>query len=351
MKRIKVILPILFAALFIFTQGGCGDVKAGASEGKKEKQTVTFFAMDTVMDVLIYGDKEVLKEAEALVKELESRFSVTMENSDLYQLNKSKKTRVAEETYALFKRGLEICERTGGVLDLTIYPVVKAWGFTTQDYRVPGDEELAGLLKNVDYRKLELEEDRFVSLQDGMMADLGSVAKGYTGDRLIELFKFRGITSALINLGGNVQALGSKPDGSAWKVAIADPNGSSDYAGVVSVIGKTVITSGAYERFFEEKGKTYHHIIDTSTGWPAESGFVSVSVIGEEGTLCDGLSTSLFAMGPEKAFEFWKNSNDFEAVFITAEDRIYVTEGVKDDFTPLGRYKNVTPEVICHDQD
>jgi thiamine biosynthesis lipoprotein len=181
------------------------------------------------------------------------------------------------------------------------------------------------------------------------MTDLGSVAKGFTGDRLMELFAKKGISSALVNLGGNVQALGAKPDGGAWKVAIASPKGDGSYAGVVSVKDKAVITSGAYERYFEENGRIYHHIIDTSTGYPADSGFLSVTVIGKEGTLCDGLSTSLFAMGPEKAFELWNNSDDFDAVFIAEDGRIYVTEGVKDDFSPLGEYAGVVPEVLYHD--
>nr|MCR5584073.1 FAD:protein FMN transferase [Lachnospiraceae bacterium] len=216
-------------------------------------------------------------------------------------------------------------------------------------YRVPEENELSEILKNVDYRKILLSEDNMISLTEGMMADLGSVAKGYTGDKVLELFKKTGISNALINLGGNVQTLGGKPDGSSWKVAIADPDGSSSYAGYVAVNGKTVITSGAYERFFEENGKIYHHIIDTSTGYPANNGLISVSVIGNEGVVCDALSTSLFAMGPEKAIAFWKNSDDFEAVFITADEKIFVTEGIEKDFVPLGRFQNAVSEVIRRD--
>ncbi len=348
MKKIKAAFLISFATLFVLLTG-CEAVNTNKVQNTKEKNTASIFAMDTLMDLTIYGNEEILKEAEALIKELEGDFSVTLPESDIYKLNENGNVKATENTYALLKRGIELCERTGGVLDLTIYPVVKAWGFTTGEYRVPKEEELEALLENVDFRKIELSSDNYVSLPVHMMADLGSVAKGYTGDRLIRLFKEKGVESALINLGGNVQALGAKPDGSAWKVAIADPNGGSDYAGVVSVIGKTVITSGAYERFFEKDGKTYHHIIDTATGYPAESGIVSASVVGEEGTLCDGLSTSLFAMGIDKASKFWRESDDFEAIFITKDGKIYVTEGIKDDFTPLGRFKNVVPEVIRHD--
>ncbi len=345
MKKIKNLLLFSYAILFVFTSG-CSGIK-GISDN--EKHTTTIFAMDTVMELTVYGDGEVLKEAEELIKDLEEKFSVTSETGDIYALNSSKSAEVSEETYSLMKRGLEICERTGGVLDLTVYPVVRAWGFTTQSYQVPVEETLKELLSNVDYTKILLSENGRITIPAEAMTDLGSVAKGFTGDKLMELFKEKGLTSALVNLGGNVQALGAKPDGSAWKVAIASPKGNGDYAGVVSVKDKAVITSGAYERFFEENGRIYHHIIDTSTGYPAESGLLSVTVIGKEGTLCDGLSTSLFAMGLEKSCELWERSDDFDAVFITEDGRIYVTEGVREDFSPLGEYAKVVPEVLYHD--
>ncbi len=350
MKKIRSTFLIVQAILLVFCcflPGGCGR----SEKEKIEKYSSVVFAMDTVMEITVYGDEVSLKKAENLIKDLEEKFSVTLEESDIYRLNSEGSASVSEDSYELLNKGKEICERTGGVLDLTVYPIVRAWGFTTGEYRVPGEDEIGELLKKVDYRQITLGDEGLVTIPEGVMADLGSVAKGYTGDRLMELFRDCGITSALINLGGNVQALGTKPDGSLWKVAIADPGGGEGYAGVVAMEGKAVITSGAYERFFEENGHTYHHIIDTSTGCPAESGFVSVTVIGEEGVLCDGLSTSLFAMGPEKAFEFWRESNDFEAVFITSDDRIFVTEGTEGSFTPLGRYKNVKPEVLRHDQN
>ncbi len=349
MKKIRTVFLIVQAILLVFCcflPGGCG---GGPKDRKNEKHSAVVFAMDTVMEITVCGDEEILKKAEDLIRDLESKFSVTLEESDISRLNANGSARVSEETYALLKRGKEICERTGGALDLTVYPVVHAWGFTTGEHRVPSEKEIRKLLENVDFRQIVLGENMLVTVPSGVMADLGSVAKGYTGDRLMELFKDSGVKSALINLGGNVQALGTKPDGSLWKVAIADPKGGEGYAGVVAMEGKAVITSGAYERFFEENGHVYHHIIDTSTGYPAESGFASVTVVGDEGTLCDGLSTSLFAMGPEKAFEFWKSSNDFEAVFITTDDKIFVTEGIADDFTPLGRFQMKEAEVIRRD--
>ncbi len=313
------------------------------------KHSSTVFAMDTVMELSVYGDESLLKGAEALIKSLEGRLSVTAPESEIYSVNALKSGAVSSDTAELLRFALDMCKRTDGALDVTVYPVVRAWGFTTQEYKVPDVSELTELLKNVDYTKVSIDAENTVTVPDSVMLDLGSVAKGYTGDRVMSYFKENGVTSALINLGGNVQALGAKPDGSAWNVAIADPSGDGNYAGKVSIVNKCVITSGAYERCFKQDGKTYHHIIDTSTGYPADSGLVSVSVIGESGAVCDALSTSLFVMGLEKATKLYRESTDFEAVFITDNGEIYVTQGIAGEFTPLGRYEKAKLTVISHE--
>jgi thiamine biosynthesis lipoprotein len=188
-----------------------------------------------------------------------------------------------------------------------------------------------------------------------MQIDLGSVAKGYTGDCILEQFRNQGVTSAILNLGGNVQTLGAKPDGSPWRVAITDPV-SAGNAGMVEIIGKAVVTSGGYERYFEEDGVVYRHIMDPSSGYPVDNDLLSVSIIGDSGLVCDALSTALFVMGLDRAAAFWKawgsDSNgacDFEAVFITVDGKIYITEGLEDSFSPLGTYKGTEPTVIYHD--
>lgn len=150
----------------------------------------------------------------------------------------------------------------------------------------------------------------------------------------MQVFKKAGIYSGLISLGGNVQALGSKPDGSPWRVAIQDPQNELEYLGVLEISDKAVITSGGYERFFEEDGVRYHHIIDPRTGYPADSGLISATIISEDGTLADGLSTSLFIMGKDEAEEFWRaNSDKFDYILESADGRLYVTEGVVGSFT------------------
>lgn len=226
-----------------------------------------------------------------------------------------------------------MAKETGGALEPTIYPVLTAWGFTTEDTHVPSDTEISELLENVGYERVSL-EDRNVRLESGVMLDLGAVGKGYAGDLAARVLQENGITSALLDIGGNIQAVGTKPDGSPWRLGLRDPF-SDGTLGVLEISNMAVVTSGNYERYFVgEDGKQYGHIIDSATGYPAESSLASVTVIAEEGRLCDALSTSLFVMGPDRAAEYWKRHRDFDMILVTEDGEIYLTEGVMDAFTP-----------------
>lgn len=331
-------LAILF--LFCFCLTGCRGTEtwgstALSSDSEPGKFSAQIFAMNTVMDISLYGnDDSLLSDASALVNDLEGLFSATDKNSEISRLNASGTLNLSDDTYNLVERALEICRQTDGALDLSIYPVVKAWGFTTDSHHVPSQQELDDLLSKVDYNKIECSpENNSISIPDGMEIDLGSVAKGYTGDKILDLFRKNGITSALLNLGGNVQALGSKPDGTDWRVGVRDPL-SNGYLGVLSISDMSVITSGGYERYFEDKeGNIYWHIIDPSTGFPAKNGIISATAVGNEGTYCDALSTSLFIMGTDKAVEFWKTYRDFEMILVTEDEEVMITPGLKDKFT------------------
>lgn len=335
MRKTRVFVPVVCALLLL---AGCGKAP------EPEACSATLFAMDTVMELTVYGDENLLDQAEEEITRLEEALSVTKEDSEIFALNQDQTGRVSGDTAELLRKALTLCGRTGGALDLSVYPVVRAWGFTTGDYRVPEAQELADLLAQVDYKQITLREDGIVTLAPGMQIDLGSVAKGYAGDRILALWKEQGVTSAMLNLGGNVQALGAKPDGSPWRVGITDPAGEG-YAGGLSVVGKAVITSGGYERYFTSEGQTYHHIIDPATGCPADSGLLSVTVVGEEGLVCDGLSTALFVLGLEEGTQLWRESQDFEAVFLT-EEGIVITQGLADSFSPLGAYENAEVTVL-----
>ncbi|MBQ7567112.1 MAG: FAD:protein FMN transferase [Oscillospiraceae bacterium] len=290
--------------------------------------------MDTYMTVQAYGaDDALLREAADCVNDLDARLSVTREDSEIARLNREGHVSLSPDTAALLSDALAVCERTHGALDVTVYPVVRAWGFTTGEYRVPSDAELDKLLPLVDYRAVSLDGGE-VTLPQGAMIDLGSVAKGYAGDRIAALLREGGVRSALLSLGGNIQTVGHKPDGSDWRIAVRAPQGDG-YLGVAEVADKAVVTSGGYERYFvDENGETRWHIMDPATGMPAKSGLVSVTVVGDEGLTCDALSTALFTMGLDKAADFWRQSRDFEMLLLTEDGALYATPGLAACFTP-----------------
>ncbi|MBE6876682.1 MAG: FAD:protein FMN transferase [Ruminococcus sp.] len=177
--------------------------------------------------------------------------------------------------------------------------------------------------------------------------DFGSLAKGYTSDRLMQLFKENGAESAIVNLGGNVQTLGTKPDGSPWSVGIVNPLSPAENLCIVKIENQAVITSGNYERYFVgDDGKTYWHIIDPKDGYPADNGLISVTVIGESGLLCDALSTALFAEGTEQAVQHYQASDDFEMILVTDDGKILLSEGIQDNFQNIS---TLPVEVIPHE--
>lgn len=344
-KGIVVMVLILAVALF------------AGSFWQKEQQKVysrDIFAMDTYFVIRAYGPYagDALALCEQEVQRLEQAFSVTDANSDVARLNRGECIVPGEDTGKLLGEALRLCEATNGALDISLYPILKEWGFTTGDYQVPEAAKLRELLAYVDYRELpaaqenpdgpgnpentdntENSENRGMQLPKGMEIDLGAVAKGYTGDCLIEQLRSEKVSSAILDLGGNIQVLGTKPDGSDWRVAVKNPFDPAKQIGVVAVSDKAVITSGGYERFFEQDGKTYWHILDPQTGYPSERGLLSVTVVGDRGVECDGLSTALFVMGTEDAVEYWRGNARFEMILVTVDGRLLVTEGLQDSFT------------------
>ena len=328
----------LLSAAFLLT--GCSGAPA------QEPETATFFAMDTAMDFTVYGDAALLDEAETLIGSLEEQVSVTDEHSDIYAIDHTGSGSLSGNAAELMAQALELCRRTNGELDLSVYPIVRAWGFTTGSYQVPDEETIQSLLPLVDYTQIQYDAATgVVTLPEGMEIDLGSVAKGYAGQLAAQMLREHGVQSALLNLGGNVQTVGAKPDGSPWQIGIKDPQGE-DAMMVLSVEDQAVVTSGGYERYFEQDGQTYWHIMDPFTGRPADSGLLSVTIVGDEGVVCDGLSTALFVMGLEKAADLWVQSCDFEAVFVTASGEVYITEGLRDHFALTERYADTPVSVI-----
>lgn len=339
-RRLCLLLAALLAAGAVLT--GCAGEKTVPSESSQ------VFAMDTVMLLTVYGDqaKEGIDQSTQTIQKLEKLWSATDEESDIWALNHSQGgwVALAPETEQILSRSLELCALTGGALDLTAYSAVQAWGFPTGEYRVPGAEELAQLIGTIDYTQVELDgQTGQARLPEGMSLDLGAVAKGRLGEVLSQNLKELGVTSALLELGGNVQTVGAKPDGSLWRVGIQDPaSQEGGYLGIVEVADQAVVTSGDYQRYFEENGQRYCHIMDPATAAPADSGVDSVTIVGSDGTVCDALSTALYVMGEEKGVQFWREHPelDFEAVFIAQDGSIAVTAGLADNFTLADGYQD-----------
>lgn len=319
MKRTTALL----LALLLILLCGCG----------KKEATETVYAMDTVMELTVWGpgaEKQVQAAAER-IQELEETLSVTRSDSEVARLNAGETVVLSEDAAALLEQSLILRDETDGAMDPTIYPLVKLWGFTTREYRVPTEAEIAEMLAQVRAGTLEIEDG--TAAAHGLELDFGAVAKGYAGAVLARELKEAGVKSALLTLGGNVQTVGLKPDGSRWRIGVRDPWGAEGiYLGVLTVGETAVVTSGGYQRYFEEDGTRYCHILDPSTGYPASSGLASVTIVAEDSLLADGLSTALYVMGLEKASDFWRNRGGFEAVLVTDDGTIFVTAGLRDCF-------------------
>ena len=349
----KVILLFLSALLL----AGCGSAPSGAggassgtagstssgTSGSTEASEARrdFFAMDTFMTLTVYGP-EAEKACDAAVAEidrLDRLFSTGNPESEVSKLNAAGSLVLSEDGQILVKRSLETWKDTDGAFDIAIYPIMDAWGFTGEDRHVPSPETLSELLPLCDAGKLAFDESRgeLKLPEEGMMIDLGGVVKGYASADVIGILKSRGIESACLNLGGNVQVLGKKQNGDPWRIAIRDPEKEDKYLGVLHLTDTAAITSGGYERYFEENGKTYHHIIDPETGYPAENGLTSVTVVTPDGTLADMLSTSLFILGTDRAIRYCEDhKGEFDAILFTDGRKMYATSGLREILQPTG---------------
>ncbi len=289
------------------------------------------------MTIQAYGSKskEALVEVKNRVEELENTLSTTLAGSDIYTLNNAdgKPIAVHDDTAILFDFTNGMYKATEEALNPALYPIIKAWGFTTGDYKVPSEDEIAELLTHTDYSEAHLIHNGDITelqLAKGMKLDFGAVGKGYAADEIVNILQAKGIKNALLDLGGNVQALGTKPDGSLWTVGIKNPWGG-DAVSAVKIADKAVVTSGGYERFFTgDDGKTYIHIFDSKTGHPCESDLESVTIICEKGLYADALSTSLFVMGKDKAIEWWGENGGFDFILITKDKELFYSSGLKD---------------------
>ena len=303
----------------------------------------SFFSMDTYMEITAYGSKgeAAIASCKDEIYLLEVLLSATDDTSDIGRINASGVTDVSPDTAEIIEYAIQIGRETEGALDITVYPVLKAWGFTTEEYKIPDSETLNALLQRVDFTRIRIEGSALptVTVPEGVQLDLGALAKGCASDKAAEILRENGIEHALINLGGSIMTIGGNPNGSPWKIGIRNPFSLGENIGVLEVADKAVVTSGSYERFFTaEDGNTYHHIIDPATGCPAESGLVSVTVIGDSGIMCDALSTAFFVMGVEEAARFYREKGGFDMILVTEEGEILITDGIDHSFSSSGEF-------------
>ena len=323
---IKRISSFTLLLVILLLSSGCSDSKSCSN---------TFFAMDTAMTFTLYGSRcnKALTECEAEIFRLEKIFSVSDIDSEVYMVNSSANSpvSVSAELIETVELATAFSKECGNSFDITISPIVAAFGFYTKTYRVPPQDEIDLLLKGVDFSAITLTTDS-ICLAQNQQIDLGGMLKGYLSDRILEILKKNKISKALISFGGSILCYGTKPDGSLWRVGVEDPLKKAPYLGVVSVADSSVVTSGNYERYFYLDDIKYHHIFDPKTGYPASSGLLSVTVIMADATLADMLSTALFVMGEEEAVNYWQSHNDFEMILVNDNQDILITPKLEDMF-------------------
>lgn len=343
MKHTKIcfkLMAVLLAAASLLSLSACG-------EARMSQELV--YAMDTEMTLTAYGKNRDagLAQAVSVINSMNAMLDPSISTSKVYEMNHAggQSVVVSGQIAGMISTAKTVYNRTKGALDLTVYPLLERWGFSNGKYYVPTDEEIYADIQRLCFDQLQL--DTFTSLgsytvtmpADGAIS-FGAVAKGCASDYAIEAMRSSGVESGIISLGGNVQTLGLKPDGSLWNVAVTDPENTASYLGVVEVGETAVVTSGTYQRFFRQNGEFYHHLIKPSTGYPVSNSLVSLTVVCKSGTLADCLSTGLFVLGENQAMNYWRTygksgtDEDFEMIMVTDDYRIICTSGLIEQFVP-----------------
>ncbi|WP_461612838.1 FAD:protein FMN transferase [Clostridium sp. Marseille-QA1073] len=335
MKKFKLyVLSLLILSITILS--GCST----SNSNTKEPISHTEVVMGTVCTIQIFDSKDtsILDKAFDRLKDLENKVSINKEDTELDKVNEmsgKEAVVVGKDTFTIVESGLYYSKISNGNFDITIGPIVKLWGIGSESARVPSEKEIIEKKSLINYNDviLDSEKNSIFLKKSNMIIDLGGIAKGYAADEMKNLLVDNGVKSAMINLGGNLYILGNKPNGNQWKIGIQDPKGgANDTVGNILVNDKSIVTSGTYERFLEVDGKVYHHILDPKTGYPYESDLLSATIISDKSIDGDGLSTSTFALGKEKGLEFINSLENIEAIFITKDNKVYLTNGLKNNF-------------------
>lgn len=322
MKKRQMISILLL--IFIFLTG-CKQETSSTSISD------TQFKFNTVMTITLYGynDKEVFKEIWAEFDKMEQTYSANLKDSDVSKFNDAQTldpVQVSPDIVKMVSSAQVYSDATHGMFDLTIEPVVKLWGISTESPRVPSQAELDAALKHVNYKQVipEIKNSTLTKLDPSSRIDLGAIAKGYAADQIVTFLKHKGIDRAVLNLGGNIFVLGSKTPDTPWNVGIQDPfKSSGELMGILKTTNRSIVTSGSYERFFEQDGKTYHHILSPTNGYPIDNELVSVSIVSDLSVDGDILSTSAYSLGLNEGRKLIEGMDNTAAIFITKNKEIY----------------------------
>lgn len=351
-KIIKRCTFSIFAASLLLSSAafsGCS-LKANTAEnsdaGSQEPVSATAIKLNTAVTVTIYDsqDRELLTECMNLCDKYEKIFSRTASDSELYQLNHRELTPVAgtEDTFQvsdplaeLIRKGLYYSELSEGAFDIAIEPLTSLWDFTAEDPQVPEDRLIQEALTKCDYHNVSVSDNNEVILKtEDTAIELGAIAKGYIADRLKDYLISQGVKSAIINLGGNVLCIGGKPNDSSFKIGIQKPFADrSETIAVMDIKDKSVVSSGVYERCFEQDGTLYHHLLNSRTGYPYDNGLIAVTIISDESVDGDALSTTCFALGLEDGMKLAESLDNVQAFFVTSDYEIHYTKDFQKEIT------------------
>ncbi len=330
-KSILLIIAVIAICFFIYLFKG---------NFNKGDYSQTYYDLNTVSEITLYNvkesdSKEILKKCGDILLNIDNTMSKTREASDVYKINQNageKYVKISDDTFEVIQNAIHFSNISDGVFDISIGPVVDLWAIGTDKARVPGKDEIKEKLELVNYKDISLnKKEKSVKLnKKGMEIDLGGIAKGYAADKIVEYLKSQNIEKAIINLGGNVFVLGEKSKDTQFKVGIQDPN-SEDGTSIanIGVTNQSVVTSGIYERYLEQDGVMYHHMLDPSTGYPFENNLSSVTIISDSSIVGDGLSTTTFGLGLEKGMKLIESLDNTDAIFITKDQKIYTTSNLK----------------------
>ncbi|APH16939.1 apbE family protein [Clostridium sporogenes] len=315
-------------------------VFVGCDSKSEEPVSRETYLMGTIINIKAYGknaDKAVQASVDK-ISDIENKMSLNISTSEVNKINKNAgitPVKVSKNTFDVVKASLIYSEKTKGSFDITVEPLVSLWGIGTDKARIPSKDEISNALKLINYKDVVMNEKESTVMlkRKGQAIDLGAIAKGYAADELKEVLLNHNISSAFLSLGGNVYVLGNKPDKTPWNIGVQNPlRPRGNPLGIVSISDKSIVTSGNYERFFEKNGKRYHHIFDTKTGYPAEKGLISVSIISDKSIDGDALSTSVYTLGLDEGKKLIESLKGVEAIFVTNDKKVYITSGLKDTF-------------------